>query len=366
VSDYYLERDEEIDMEAEKGKNELNSKLLIIDDNFSNALLLEKMLKIHGYNEIKIVTDSRESVSIYNEYKPDLLLLDLRMPYLDGLQVMEALNAIKEDDYLPVIVVTAESDKEYRLRALQAGAKDFILKPFDHAEVFMRIKNMLEIRMLHKEVRSHNRMLEDKVKERTKALENFQFELLQRLLRAAEFRDNGTGDHISRIGLYVFEFSKALGFNSEYCNILMHASMMHDIGKIGIPDNILMKPGKLNDDEWEKMKTHTLKGGEILANSSLELVRLAEQIALTHHEKWDGSGYPNGLKGEEIPLHGRIVAICDVFDALLSERPYKMPWTLDGVINQIKKDSGKYFDPFLVDVFLRNIDTFIHIKERFD
>jgi putative two-component system response regulator len=350
----------------EKIECKLSPRLLIVDDNYSNVLLLEKMLKIHGYENIKTSTDSREVLNLYKTYRPDLILLDLRMPYLDGFQVMDQLNSVKEDDYLPVIMISAENDKEYRLKALESGAKDFITKPFDHAEVIMRIRNMIQIRMLHNEVKNHNRELEDKVKERTKDLEDLQVELLQRLLRAAEFRDNDTGNHIARIGLYVFELGKLLGFNYEYCNRLLHASMMHDIGKIGIPDSILLKPAKLNSEEWEKMKTHAIKGAALLTESSSEIVQLAEQIALTHHEKWDGSGYPNGLRGEDIPLAGRMTTICDVFDALLSERPYKKPWTLEKVVEEITKGAGSHFDPFLVEVFLKNFSTFLKIKEKYD
>lgn len=350
----------------DKKENKLIPKILIVDDSYSSSLLLEKMLKKHDYDNIKILTDSREVIDMYREYKPDLLLLDLRMPFLDGLQVMEQLNDIKGEDYLPVIVITADEDKEYRLKALKYGAKDYILKPFDQAEIIMRIRNMLEIRLLHNEVRNNNKILEEKVIERTKKLEDAQIELLQRLLRAAEFRDNDTGDHIARMGLYSYELGKILGFNEEYCKMLRHASMMHDIGKVGIPDNILLKPAKLDEDEWVKMKTHTTKGAEILSNSSSELVQMAEQIALTHHEKYDGSGYPSGLKGEEIPLSGRITAICDVFDALLSKRPYKEAWDVEDVIEEVKKGAGSHFDPVLVDVFLKNINKFISIKEKFE
>lgn len=341
-------------------------RILIVDDNSTNILVLEKMLKIYGYDDIKTLTDSREVVETYISYSPDILLLDLKMPYLDGFQVLEQLNRVKMDDYIPVIVITAQSDKESRMKALKMGAKDFIVKPFDSAEIMMRIANMLEIRMLHNKVLENNKELEKRVKERTEELQNLQLELIQRLLRAAEFRDNDTGYHINRIGEYSSELGKAAGLNKDECYNLMHASMMHDVGKIAIPDNILLKPGKLDSEEWKIMKQHTVKGAELLSGSFSEILKLAEQIALTHHEKWDGSGYPNGISGEEIPLVGRITAICDVFDALLSKRPYKEPWELDKVIAEIKKGSDNHFDPNLVDLFLKNLDIFINIKNKFE
>lgn len=343
----------------------LNAKLLIVDDNPSNLLLLEKLLKISGYCNIITTNDSREAASLYLAHKPDLLLLDFRMPHLDGFQVLEQLNQIKEDDYLPVVMITAQNDQEHRLKALEMGAKDFIGKPFDHAEVLMRIKNMLEIRLLHNEAREHNRRLEDKVQERTKELQAIQIELIYRLVRAVEFRDYRTSGHIMRMSMYTYELGKAAGLAEKDCKLLLHASTLHDIGKIGIPDEILLKPGRLKREEWEKMKTHTVKGAQILAGSSSEMIKMAEQIALTHHEKWDGSGYPRGLKGEEIPLVGRITAICDVFDALISARPYKEAWPLEEVIAELKKGCGTFFDPALTEVFLKIMPTIIKIKEEY-
>lgn len=339
------------------------AKILIVDDNPTNVLLLKKMLEIFGYNNVKSLTDSREVIDLYKIYEPDLILLDLKMPYLDGFEVLEKLNEIIEDDYLSVIIITAQNDKENRLKALKLGAKDFIGKPFDNAEVMMRIRNMLEIRLLQKQVKENNKQLKDRVKDRTRQLEGLQIELIERLLRAAEFRDNDTGNHVSRIGAYAFELGKAAGFSFEFCDMLMYASMMHDMGKVGIPDSILLKPDKLDDEEWEKMKTHTDKGAQIMAGSSFELIQLAEQIALCHHERWDGKGYPRGLKGEEIPVAGRVTAICDVFDVLLSDRPYKKAWPLEYVVEEIKKGSGTHFDPYLTEVFLDNIDIFVNIKE---
>lgn len=342
-----------------------NAKILIVDDNPANVMLLEKLLKISGYNNIKTTTDSRKTFALYTEFKPDLLLLDFRMPYLDGFQVMEQLNSYKEDDYLPIVMITAQDDREHRLKALKTGAKDFIAKPFDNTEVIMRIRNILEIRLLYNKVRFNNHQLEEKVQERIKEFQELQIELIQRLVLAAEFRDSETGNHIVRMSMYTYELGKVVDLSEKECKLLGYASMMHDIGKIGIPDDILLKPGKLIPKEWEIMKTHAHKGALILNGSSSEIIKMAEQIALTHHEKWDGSGYPQGLKGEEIPLVGRITAICDVFDALFSERPYKQAWPKEMVISEMKRGSGSHFDPFLVEAFINILPTIYKIKDKY-
>lgn len=335
----------EIDNNQKATQQDIQPKILILDDNPVNGMLLEKMLSISGYSNVVTLTDSREVFEVYQSFKPDLLLLDLQMPYYDGFEVLEGLNRLKDSDYLPVIIITAQSDKENLLKALELGAKDFVGKPFDRTEVLMRIRNMLEIRMLHNQIREQNQKLEEKVQERTRELQDLQLELVQRLLRAAEFRDTDTGEHIKRIGLYAYEMGKEAGCDEKYCKLLEYASMMHDIGKIGIPDEILLKPARLDPEEWAKMTTHTTKGAEILTGSHYDLILMAEQIALTHHEKWDGSGYPKGLKGEEIPIAGRITAICDVFDALISKRPYKEPWETARAVAEIKKGAGTQFDP---------------------
>jgi putative two-component system response regulator len=352
---------------AAAGKSlEARAKILIIDDNPANVMLLERMLKISGYRNIATTTDSRLAVEMYQSLKPDLVMLDLQMPYYDGFEILEQLNKVKHGDYLSVIVITAQNDKENLLKALNLGVKDFFGKPFDTNEVVMRIRNMLEIRMLHNQICEQNQRLEEKVVERTRELGQLQMEFIERLLRAAEFRDNDTGLHIKRIGLYASAIAKAAGLPEEFCKCIEYASMMHDIGKIGISDEILLKPGKLDADEWVKMKTHTYKGAQILSGSSDEVLKLAEEIALTHHEKWDGSGYPEGIQGEKIPISGRITAICDVFDALVSKRPYKEAWDVEAAVAEIQKGKGFHFDPHLVDVFIQCFPRIMEIKERFE
>ncbi|WP_373484130.1 HD-GYP domain-containing protein [Acetobacterium sp.] len=343
-----------------------NSRILIVDDTAPNVFLLEQLLKISGYANIFTLTDSREVLKTYDEIKPDLLLLDLKMPHFDGFDILEQLNALGEDDYLSVIVITAQSDKENRIKALELGAKDFIGKPFDHAEVIMRVTNLLEIRMLHNATKRSNRLLEERVQERTRENENIQLELVNKLLIAAEFRDDDTGHHITRIGKYAETLGNLLGFEKNFMLQLSQAAMMHDVGKIAIPDGILLKPGPLTRAEMDVMKTHTHKGADILTGSVSKVLKLGEIIALTHHEKWDGSGYPAGLSGEEIPIAGRITAICDVFDALLSKRPYKKAWTLDNTLTLLAEENGRHFDPHLLPLFLNNIDRFLDIRTKFE
>ncbi len=352
-------------VEFDLKEKELQAKILIVDDNPSNVILLKKILAFSGYANIVTTTDSREVIDIYKHFRPDLILLDLEMPHLDGFKILEDLNSLKQEDYLSVMIITSQSDKEDRLKALKMGAKDYINKPFDHAEILMRIKNMLEIRVLHNQANMQNHVLEEKVHQRTSELRDLQFDLLQRLLRAAEFRDNDTGSHIKRIGQYCSALAKEAGQSNKFCDLIEHAAMMHDIGKIAIPDEILLKQGRLTPEEWEKIKIHTIKGSQILADSPYDVIQLAEQIALTHHEKWDGSGYPNGLAGDEIPISGRITAICDVFDALLSERPYKKAWPLEKVLEELKSQSGVQFDPLLIDSFFAILPDILKIKEQY-
>ena len=342
------------------------SKILIIDDQQPNVLLLEKILKASGYKQILTTTDSRNAIELYRSFQPDLLLLDLNMPYMDGFEIMKQLKETSEvDSYQSILVLTAYTDLEIRLRALEAGARDFLSKPFDRLEVLTRIRNLLEVRLLHNRLREHNKTLEERVKLRTIEVIQTQFEIINRLALAAEFRDNETGNHIIRMSTYAFMLARAIGLNDEESGLIMHASSMHDIGKIGIPDSILLKPGKLTPEEWEIMKTHTMIGARILSKSNSNLLQMAEEIALTHHEKWDGTGYPNGLKGEEIPLNGRISAICDVFDALTSDRPYKKAWSIDEAINEIKQQSGKHFDSDLVKIFIQILPEILKVRENY-
>lgn len=329
----------------------LNANILLVDDQLVNIKLLEKMLRHAGFSAIFSTTRPQEVKSLYFDNEIDLIVLDIRMPDMDGFDVMAGLQAEIENDYLPVLVVTAELTSQTRERALSSGAKDFITKPFDQAEVLQRIHNMLEVRLLHKQIRLQNETLEQQVQQRTRQLEQSRLEIIRRLGRAAEYKDNETGNHILRMSHFAQMLARAAGLSEEQADNILLAAPMHDIGKIGIPDSILLKPGKLDPDEWEIMKSHVTIGADLLAGTDIPLLTMARNIALTHHEKWDGSGYPYGLAGEAIPIEGRICAICDVFDALTSERPYKKAWPVEEAIALLHQQKGRHFDPALVDLF---------------
>ena len=341
------------------------ARILIVEDQKVNILLLKQMLMRNRYKEIETVTDSRKAIETYLSFKPDILLLDLMMPHVDGFQIMEELGRIEKASYLPILVLTALTDQESRIRALQLGAKDFINKPFDQMEVLVRIQNMLEVRMLHNTLRDQNKILESKISERTKDLQETQLEIVHRLGRAAEYRDNETGMHIIRMSLYAALLAQAVGLSEEESELLMHAAPMHDIGKIGVPDHILLKPGALSEEDWIMMKKHPEIGAELLGGSNSHLLQMAEKIALNHQEKWDGSGYPQGLKGEEIPIESRIITIVDVFDALTSERPYKGAWTSEDAMAEINRGSGSHFDPNLVEKFKSILPEVLMIQEEY-
>jgi putative two-component system response regulator len=342
----------------------LESRILIVDDQEANLLLLEKILEGEGYGHTLTVADSRQVVDLCRGFRPDLLLLDLHMPYLDGFQVMEQLRDAQVDEFLPILVLTADCTRETKLRALRIGARDFLTKPFDHLEVMNRIRNMLEVRLLQQDLQAQNRILEEKVRERTVELADTRMEVIHRLSRAAEFRDQGTGLHLLRMSRFALCLAEAAGLDRAHCDLILAASPMHDIGKIGIPDRILFKPGRLDAEEWVVMRTHTTIGAELLAGHDSALMRAAAQIALTHHERWDGAGYPHGLKGEAIPIEGRIVALSDVFDALLSQRPYKQAWPQEDAVKAIDEDAGTAFEPRLVDCFHDALPEFEAIIQK--
>ncbi|OXS79374.1 HD domain-containing phosphohydrolase [Domibacillus enclensis] len=329
----------------------LTQKILIVDDTPPNVLLLEKILRMNGFENLTSTVDSRVVMDIIETQQPDLVLLDLRMPYIDGFEILEQLqNSIHKEGF-PVIVITAQHDPDSKRKALKLGARDFITKPFDPEEIVMRIHNTLELTVLRKKQKNRNAELEKLVAARTKELANLQIELIHRLGKAVDSRDNETGDHIIRMSLYTKEIALQLGYNQKEAELLQFASTMHDVGKIAIPDLILLKSGPLTEEEWAVMKTHTVIGARILEGSSSNLLQLAAEIALTHHEKWDGTGYPYGKKEREIPLSGCITAVADVFDALTSARPYKEPWSFEKAAAHIQEASGLHFQPEVVRAF---------------
>jgi putative two-component system response regulator len=330
----------------------LDARILIVDDEPANVRLLERVLQREGYREIETTNDPRHFLALYTAQRPDIILLDLHMPVLDGFALMEQLKGrVPAGDFVPIVVLTADVTPEARQRALRSGAKDFLTKPVDPTEVVLRIRNLLETRHYYRQLQSQNQTLEQRVGDRTRQLERAQIEILERLARAAEYRDDETGHHAQRVGHTAAMIARRIGLSDEEVVLLRRAAPLHDVGKIGIPDGILLKPGKLTVEEFEDMKRHTAIGAGILSGSSFAVLQMAEEIALYHHENWDGSGYL-GMKGELIPLTARIVHLADVFDALAHERPYKAAWPMPRVLDLMREKRAAYFDPALVDAML--------------
>jgi putative two-component system response regulator len=342
-----------------------NSVILAIDDNPTNLKLLQRLLSSKGYHNLHLLSDSRECVEVYKKLLPDLILLDINMPYMDGFDVMDALFSLESVPMAPIIVISAQHDSESTLKALEKGARDYVTKPFEKNELLVRVRNLLEAHLAHKMLNNQANVLEKMVLLRTKELHDTRLSVVQRLGMAAEYRDEETGNHILRMSHICKLIAQRLGWDEYDVDLILNASPMHDIGKIGVPDAVLLKAGKLTADEWEKMKAHATIGGRLLEGDESDLMVMAKNIALTHHEKWDGSGYPEGLLGEQIPIEGRIAAIADVYDALTSVRPYKHAWPASEAMDYIKSSSGKHFDPKLVDIFIDNIDEINEIKNQY-
>lgn len=341
------------------------SKILVVDDEPANLRLVEKILNASGYGDVLLVDDPRKVLDQFQQHEVDLVLLDLNMPHLDGYQVMQLLQELDRPIMPPILVLTAQSSREFKLKALGLGARDFVTKPFDQAELLARVRNLLEAHLYQQSIYQEKDKFEKLVQERTRELHDTRLEIVRRLGRAAEYRDNETGFHIIRMSKIAALLGEAHGLDSYQCDLLLNAAPMHDIGKIGIPDHILLKPGKFEPEEWEIMKTHAQIGADILKGDESELLKMAGEIALTHHEKWDGSGYPNGLSGESIPLVGRITAIADVFDALTSDRPYKKKWPIDKAVRYIEEQVGRHFDPDLVGIFMELLPAIQEIIQEY-
>jgi len=274
------------------------------------------------------------------------------MPHMDGLQVLDTLREIAEATYLPIVILSGDLTPEARRDALSRGAKDFVNKPFQPDELLLRIKTLLETRFLYLEIQSQNQVLEAKVRERTRELVEAQIEIIERLAIAAEFRDDNTGQHTQRVAQMSALLARQLGLPDAQVSLIARAAPLHDVGKIGVPDTILLKIGKLTPAEFELVKQHTVIGARILSGGKFPLLRLAEDIAYSHHERWDGDGYA-GLRKTDIPLAGRIVAVADVFDALTQQRPYKPAWPVGDAIAEIDRQRERQFDPGVVEAFLR-------------
>jgi len=330
--------------------------VMVVDDTPENIDVLVGILR-DDYR-LKVARSGAQALNVVRNRPPDLILLDVMMPEMDGYEVCRRLKADATTRHIPVIFVTAKSDVVDEVQGLGLGAVDYISKPVSPPLVRARVAT-------HLALYDTNRELERRVMERTAQLHETRLKIIQRLGRAAEYKDNETGLHVIRMSHYSRILGLAAGMSERDAEVLMNAAPMHDIGKIGIPDHILQKSSQLDADEWEVMKRHTTIGAEIIGMDDSELLKMARTIALTHHERWDGTGYPHGMAGDEIPRVGRIVAIADVFDALTSRRPYKDAWSIEDATAAMRADSGTHFDPHLLDLFLAELDRLLEIRAAF-
>jgi putative two-component system response regulator len=357
-------------------------RILIVDDDKMNRLLLSTILSRMSYHVSEAV-NGIDCLEKAGTVCPDLILLDVEMPGMDGLDVARQLKKNNETKNIPVMIISAHDELPDRVRAVEAGAEDFLSKPVEQVILKAKVRSLLKVKEYNDNVHNYQKKLEKEVEKKTaslqQALEDLQsasdklrlysMDTILRLSQAAEYKDAETGGHIQRIGFYIQAIGKAMSLSDQEIDTFRYASPMHDVGKIGIPDHILMKPGPLSDSEWEIMKQHATIGGKILSGSDSSILKTAEDIAMTHHEKWNGCGYPFKLKGQDIPIAGRITAIADVFDALTSKRPYKKAFSVEKAFDIMAEERGKSFDPELLDVFfsikkqiaeIRNTHSFDH------
>lgn len=329
-----------------------NARILIVEDDPSIVMLLQWILRHEGYRDVASTGDAREVSALFDRFHPDLILLDLHLPHRSGLSVLQDIRAqLAEDAYLPVLVLTGDVSTEAREKALSSGAKDFLRKPFDQMEVLLRIENLLETRFLHLRLQQRRAELEREVEARRRELEAAQVEILDRLTTAVEMHDDITGHHTRRVGEAAARMANVLGLPPVEVALIRRAAPLHDVGKVGIPDALLKKAGPLTDEEFTLVKTHTTIGARMLEGGGSELMKVARTIALSHHERWDGTGYPHGLRQDEIPLPARIVALADYCDALAHDRPYREAWPMEKIHEEVRRQSGAHFDPEVVQAF---------------
>jgi putative two-component system response regulator len=346
--------------------------ILVVDDQLQNVELLEAQLVPLGYEIIR-ATNGKDALTIITGNEIDLMLLDIMMPGMDGFEVIRRVRQGTKTRLLPIILVTALRETEDRIKGIEAGCDDFISKPVDKMELFARVRSLLKVKDYNDLMLNYRKELESEVTARTeqlkKALERIKtasLDTIYRLSVASEYKDKDTGAHIKRMSRYSVAVARRMGLDENTIETILYSAPMHDLGKIGIPDQILMKPAILDPAEWKIMKMHTVIGAKILQGSDAEFIKSGESIALSHHEKWDGSGYPNGVKGQEIPIAGRIVAIADVFDALTSKRPYKEPFTIEKSLAIVKEGRGTHFDPDVVDAFFDIQEEILNIKKQYN
>lgn len=346
--------------------------ILVVDDEPQNVMVLDAMLESQGY-EVVTAENGAKAIKSATDNPPDLILMDIMMPVMDGYEAVRILKSNEITKLIPIVMVTALTQVEDRVKALEAGADDFMIKPIDKTEVRARVKSLLKVKKYNDYMVQYNKKLEYEVNKRTQEvrlafskLKEASLETIIRLSRAAEYKDDDTGAHVLRMSNYAKSIALRMGYNKEMCERILNAAPMHDVGKIGIPDVILLKPGSLDDEEWKTMRRHTYMGKKILEGSDDPVIQLAEEIAYTHHEKWDGSGYPRQLKGSEIPCISAIVAIADVFDALTTKRPYKEPFSLEKSYRIIREGKGSHFNPDVVDAFFAINDEILAIKDKYN
>lgn len=365
-----------------------DQRIFIVDDEDLNIRVARKYLKSWGYDKIESTSQPSEAIQRIRQADPHLVLLDVMMPEISGLELLAQLRGLEETRHLPIVILTAHIEDSVKHEALQMGANDFLSKPIDPLELQPRVRNLLSLSVHQRWLEKTSLHLEAEVKRRTESLVAAQHQVIHCLARASEYRDNDTGHHIIRVGAYAALIAAKLGLDEEYVKTIEQAAKLHDVGKIGIPDAILHKPGKLDESEMQQMKTHCDLGLHVIATlgddqdsrnnrkhiqigaSILEMeespvLSMAAQIALTHHEKWDGTGYPFGLSGEQIPLEGRITAVADVFDALSSIRPYKPAFSPDKCREILLEGRGRHFDPTVLDAFMSAFDEAIHIRVKY-
>lgn len=319
-------------------------RILIVDDESANLKVMREVLG--NQYRMSFAKSGAAALALLEKEQPKLILLDIMMPDMNGFEVCEILKSTPALSHIPIIFVTALGDESDEFKGFELGAVDYITKPISPAIVRARVKTHLSLVQAEQLKQAH-------------------VDLVHRLGRAAEYKDTDTGEHIARMSQYSKLLALEFGMGEQQAELLRQAAPMHDVGKIGIPDAILLKPGRLTPDEFDHMKQHAAIGAQILANSSSPLLQLAHKLAIEHHEKWDGSGYPNGLKGEQISVEGRIVAIADVFDALTSKRPYKEAWGVEEALEHMQAQAGKHFDPHLINLFVNKLDAIIAIKNAY-